>query len=1012
MNTMLTILLALCLLPGSSHAEEADSALLRRLANMKQFAKAFPQERVYVHFDNTSYFKGEQIWYSAYVVSDERLQATNLSRILYVELLNPIGYPVETQKLPIVDGRAHGSIQLSDTLNAGFYEVRAYTQWMLNFTTGDRHGWDRLRRSEARRHYGDRFQRYLEGNAGVFSRVLPVYEKVDGGRYMVKRMPRLPRATASMAAPAKERLFVDFYPEGGNLVQDVPTRIALQAHNAEGRTLNVAGALYRRGDSIGYFRTDYAGRGVFAVTPDSTDGDELTEGLQLRITYLGRNYRFDLPKPKKRGYSLSVMTAGQQLKAMVARNGRTEGMRLGLSITSRGHAYYYSMVDLRQAKEAVDMIDQRQLPTGVNVVTLFTEEGKVLAQRMVFVKGSDLTCLQFRADSVDNGPRQPYEKIALSYQLTDDAGRPVRAQVPFSIAVTDADSREETYDDTNLLSYLLLASEVKGFIPHAAYYFEADDQEHRAALDQLLMVQGWTRYDFEQMMSGRHYEPMLAIERGLNFSGRIWDDNDYQSRRFWKLQNEKPMWVYSELYAQGDTLPRGERPTTVVSPEGVVTENAGSPQLILTGEARVDTTGCFHLNITPFYGKGRIALMLNKQSIDELGLVKGGVFGHNFRWNTIKRPAFLLGKRIEPLNQYSPLPRNYDYYETAALTDPIDRNMFRYGFMAVTKENQERLSYYDPITQSYVLPGVTKKVRRRWSDLHDVIPACVMDVKDMMAWLSNIYGDLSDFKFREHSPYYDNNIADDGQGFLYDMMMEDARWLDKEFGTNQFTRQMLRSINNDVRTTQYQIDNEAHFARLAEMLYIFGLDGMNSVYVGLDSVGNRTHYTNATGQEKYLPINMHFFPVNENFRTLELYADTYDRRLTHQPGRYHEAVFSYDPYATTNDRHPLTSIFNFIVGDTYSNSHPLPEFMGFRINFQGFTQPTEFFVPNYDWEPEPDETDYRRTVYWDPEATTDADGRARIEFFNNGFSRRLSVSAEGITAEGAIVTSKNTNNEE
>lgn len=172
----LFFLMALTLALQASGAEvDADSALQRRQHNFDRFAQGFPQERVYLHFDNTSYYKGEHIWYKAYVVRDDNLHHTNLSRILYVELLNPIGYPVETQKLLIENGQAHGSFELKDTLNAGFYEVRAYTTWMLNFTTGDPHGWHRLYTQSAKRRYGERFQRYLQGNAGIFSRVFPIY---------------------------------------------------------------------------------------------------------------------------------------------------------------------------------------------------------------------------------------------------------------------------------------------------------------------------------------------------------------------------------------------------------------------------------------------------------------------------------------------------------------------------------------------------------------------------------------------------------------------------------------------------------------------------------------------------------------------------------------------------------------------------------------------------------------------------------------------------------------------
>ena len=192
MNRGVVILFAALMIFCRADAVSDDSLLRERQTCFDRFAAAYPEERVYLHFDNTSYFKGERIWYKAYVVRGSDLCATPLSRILYVELLNPMGYPVETQKLFIRNGQADGAFVLSDTINAGFYEVRAYTAWMLNFTTGDRHGWERLAGKDARRKYGERFQRYLEGNAGVFSRVFPVYEAVDSGRYAMKRMPRLP----------------------------------------------------------------------------------------------------------------------------------------------------------------------------------------------------------------------------------------------------------------------------------------------------------------------------------------------------------------------------------------------------------------------------------------------------------------------------------------------------------------------------------------------------------------------------------------------------------------------------------------------------------------------------------------------------------------------------------------------------------------------------------------------------------------------------------------------------
>jgi hypothetical protein len=203
----------------------------------------------------------------------------------------------------------------------------------------------------------------------------------------------------------------------------------------------------------------------------------------------------------------------------------------------------------------------------------------------------------------------------------------------------------------------------------------------------------------------------------------------------------------------------------------------------------------------------------------------------------------------------------------------------------------------------------------------------------------------------------------------------------------------------------YSLEDAEYFAHLSEMLYLFGLDGRNNVYIDAGIDGTIPHYSPAVaGIDSLLPKGLRFIPVNENFKSLELYADTDNRKLTHEPGRYREGIF---PPARYNPETPITSIFNFVTDSTYNNGHPLPDFMGFRINFQGLTQPAEFYHPDYDWEPEPEETDYRRTVYWNPQVKTDTNGRAHVEFYNNGFSRRLAVSAEGITANGQpIMNSK------
>ena len=118
--------------PLRSQTAAVDSSILQMAEWVKAlntFGRFNPQEKVYLHFDNTGYYLGETIWFKAYVVSAPQLRPTEMSKVLYVELLTPEGRVVETKTLKIVDGQCHGQFLLTDgTLVGGFYEVRAYTR--------------------------------------------------------------------------------------------------------------------------------------------------------------------------------------------------------------------------------------------------------------------------------------------------------------------------------------------------------------------------------------------------------------------------------------------------------------------------------------------------------------------------------------------------------------------------------------------------------------------------------------------------------------------------------------------------------------------------------------------------------------------------------------------------------------------------------------------------------------------------------------------------------------------
>ncbi|HZY78418.1 MAG TPA: TonB-dependent receptor [Cyclobacteriaceae bacterium] len=90
-------------------------------------------EAPYLHVDRPYYYNKEQIWFKGYMNYTVPSLRDTLSQMVYVDLVDTKGSIVTSKKYPIDSGRFHGDILLPDKLPTGNYQVKAYTQWMLNF---------------------------------------------------------------------------------------------------------------------------------------------------------------------------------------------------------------------------------------------------------------------------------------------------------------------------------------------------------------------------------------------------------------------------------------------------------------------------------------------------------------------------------------------------------------------------------------------------------------------------------------------------------------------------------------------------------------------------------------------------------------------------------------------------------------------------------------------------------------------------------------------------------------
>ena len=194
----LFILLCSILMTGVHGENPPAKVVFEQYMNQAQtFAETYPREKAYLHFDNTSYYVGDTIWFKAYVTLAEKQVFSSISRPLYVELVDQAGHIADKQIIKLTQGEGNGQFVLSKSMLSGYYEVRAYTRWMLAFNEP---------------HYFSRtFPIYQLSNSDQLERSISTYE-------LSPSMETRPEET-------KEKLSLRFFPEGGQLVEGLTSQV-------------------------------------------------------------------------------------------------------------------------------------------------------------------------------------------------------------------------------------------------------------------------------------------------------------------------------------------------------------------------------------------------------------------------------------------------------------------------------------------------------------------------------------------------------------------------------------------------------------------------------------------------------------------------------------------------------------------------------------------------------------------------------------------------------------------
>lgn len=448
------------------------------------------QEKLHLHTDRDRYLAGDTVWLRAHCVDARSHRPVAESRYVYVELHDGEGKLARRVKLLARDGRYAGYLPLPADAG-GDYALVAYTLFMAN-----------------------------QGSDYFFKKPISV-------------APLRPDAKVEARTERRIGAFdVQFFPEGGYLIDDIRCRVAFKALADDGLSVEVEGVIRNaRGEVVDSIRSLHAGMGCAAFTP--RDGERYYAECSIPS---GQTRRFELPAADNDACVLRVLSEEEHFTVQVlARRPLPEG--LSLALLCRGNLLYR---EAWEPQRPALVFEREGIPGGVLQLLLLDAEGNALSERLLFNRSEE----QARVSLAAAGERAPRRKQTLTVEVRNPDGSP--AEGDFSLSVTDRAAVPRP-EGASICATLLLTSELRGYIEDPDWYFDSAHAAAETALDALLMTQGWRRYDVPALLRGERPALHYPLEAGQEIAGRInkggiWNRKHGLDR--YEVQLLAPQWGY------------------------------------------------------------------------------------------------------------------------------------------------------------------------------------------------------------------------------------------------------------------------------------------------------------------------------------------------------------------------------------------------------------------------------------------------------------------------------------
>lgn len=495
---------------------ECYSISLDSISNRLEYqSQIYPQEKVHLSLNQSSFYVGDTIQFRAFVVDALTNKQVSYSKYIYVELINPFDEIVSRVKVRCTETLYIGYICLPSIMPDGIYTLCAYTKFMEN--QGPEYF---CRKTVNIRSAGQSMNSFkIDYDVEADGVLVTVYNsekslhetsivtrsrkeyKSKNSRFRIDRDEILSKPIlVSQGDQSKFFMISDtcvvnlnFYPEGGYLVPNRQCLVAFKATNDLGIGVDVKGVIMHDGDTICPFQTAHKGMGVFWIMP--------RENTKYEAVINER--KWDLPLSNKAATAIHIDNSRKNVvTAAVFGNVPTDGK---LIVLSHGKLVFANKID----REKVVEFDREKFPTGISHFILLDETGVVMNERLAFIYPRAEDNIRYTVGK-STLKDSAYLKIKGALNTVSDV----------SIAITRSDYCSP--DTVNsVLSNFLLQGELNGYIETPNYYFKDINRKTINDMDMLMLTHGWNRYEIRNVINGRFSEPNEFLEIGSVISGRV-----------------------------------------------------------------------------------------------------------------------------------------------------------------------------------------------------------------------------------------------------------------------------------------------------------------------------------------------------------------------------------------------------------------------------------------------------------------------------------------------------------